>query len=74
MPPSTWDAVAAAVVAAVLVTVLTPLTTRLAHRVGAVDEPRARGLSDRPMPRLGGVAIFAGVLGSAVVFQPLHGD
>jgi UDP-GlcNAc:undecaprenyl-phosphate GlcNAc-1-phosphate transferase len=74
MPPSTWDAVAAAVVAAVLVTVLTPLTTRLAHRVGAVDEPRARGLSDRPMPRLGGVAIFAGVLGSAVVFLPLHGD
>ncbi len=73
MPPSTWDAVAAAAVAAVLVVCLTPLTTRLARRLGAVDEPRARGLSDRPMPRLGGVAIFAGVIGSAVLFLPLSG-
>jgi UDP-GlcNAc:undecaprenyl-phosphate/decaprenyl-phosphate GlcNAc-1-phosphate transferase len=73
MPPSTWDAVAAAAVAAVLAICLTPLAVRLAYRIGAVDEPRARGLSDRPMPRLGGVAIFAGVLVSAVLFLPLDG-
>jgi len=73
MPPSTWDAVAAAAVAAVLVVCLTPLAVRLAHRIGAVDEPRARGLSDRPMPRLGGVAIFLGVLVSALLFLPLDG-
>jgi UDP-GlcNAc:undecaprenyl-phosphate GlcNAc-1-phosphate transferase len=73
MPPSTWDAVAAAAVAAVLVACLTPLTTRLAYAIGAVDEPRSRGLSDRPMPRLGGVAIFAGVLGGALLFLPLDG-
>lgn len=73
MPPSTWDAAAAAAVAAVLALCLTPLATRLAHRVGAVDQPRARGLSDRPMPRLGGVAIFAGVLGGALMFLPLDG-
>ena len=73
MPPSTWDAAGAAAVAAVLALCLTPLATRLAHRVGAVDLPRARGLSDRPMPRLGGVAIFAGVLGSALLFLPLDG-
>jgi UDP-GlcNAc:undecaprenyl-phosphate GlcNAc-1-phosphate transferase len=73
MPPSTWDAVAAAAVAAVFVVCLTPMAVRLAHRVGAVDEPRARGLSDRPMPRLGGVAIFAGVIGSAYLFLPLDG-
>ena len=73
MPPSTWDAVAAAAVAAVLVVCLTPLAVRLAHRIGAVDEPRARGLSDRPMPRLGGVAIFVGVLVSAMLFLPLDG-
>ncbi len=73
MAPSTWDAVAAATVAALVAVCLTPLAVRLAHRVGAVDEPRARGLSDRPMPRLGGVAIFAGVLVSAILFLPLDG-
>jgi UDP-GlcNAc:undecaprenyl-phosphate GlcNAc-1-phosphate transferase len=73
MPPSTWDAVAAAAVAALLVVCLTPFTLRLARRIGAVDEPRERGLSDRPMPRLGGVAIFIGVLGSALLYLPLDG-
>ncbi len=73
MPPTTWDALAAATVAAVLVVCLTPISNRLAHRIGAVDEPRARGLSERSMPRLGGVAIFAGVLVSAILFLPLDG-
>ncbi len=73
MSPSTWDAVAAAVVAAIVVVCLTPLAVRLAYRIGAVDEPRLRGLSDRSMPRLGGVAIFAGVVVSAVLFLPLDG-
>ena len=73
MPPTTWDAVAAAAVAALVVVCLTPLAIRLARRIGAVDEPRARGLSDRPMPRLGGVAIFGGVLVGALLFLPLDG-
>jgi UDP-GlcNAc:undecaprenyl-phosphate GlcNAc-1-phosphate transferase len=73
MSPSTWDAIAAAAVAALMVVSLTPVAVRLAYRIGAVDEPRARGLSDRPMPRLGGVAIFAGVLVSAILFLPLDG-
>ena len=73
MPPTTWDALAAATVAAVLVVCLTPISNRLAYRIGAVDEPRARGLSERAMPRLGGVAIFAGVLVSAILFLPLDG-
>jgi UDP-GlcNAc:undecaprenyl-phosphate GlcNAc-1-phosphate transferase len=73
MPPTPWHAVAAAAVAAVVVVLLTPFAVRLAYRVGAVDEPRARGLSDRPMPRLGGVAIFGGVLFAAWLFLPLDG-
>jgi UDP-GlcNAc:undecaprenyl-phosphate GlcNAc-1-phosphate transferase len=73
MPPSTWDALGAAAVAALVVVSLTPLAVRLAYRIGAVDEPRARGLSDSPMPRLGGVAIFTGVLVSALLFLPLDG-
>ena len=73
MTPTPWHALAAATVAAVLVVCLTPFAVRLAERLGAVDEPRARGLSDRRMPRLGGAAIFGGVIASAVLFLPLNG-
>jgi UDP-GlcNAc:undecaprenyl-phosphate GlcNAc-1-phosphate transferase len=73
MPDATWDAVGAALVAGFVVVCLTPATARLARSIGAVDQPRARGLADRPMPRLGGVAIFAGVLVGALLFLPLDG-
>jgi len=56
------DAVWAFLVAASVTGVGTPLAARFAHRIGAVDEPKDRGLHDRPMPRLGGLAILAGVL------------
>lgn len=38
---------------------LTPLVTKLSYAVGAVDKPNARKVHTRPMPRLGGLAIFA---------------
>jgi UDP-GlcNAc:undecaprenyl-phosphate/decaprenyl-phosphate GlcNAc-1-phosphate transferase len=55
------DALFAGLVAAAVTFVVTPLSARVARRLGAVDQPRDRGLSDRPTPLLGGVAIFAGV-------------
>ena len=64
------DALAAGGAAAVVTAALTPLTARLARRVGAIDVPRDRGLSDRPTPRLGGVAICVGVLLPAVLWLP----
>lgn len=64
------DALAAFFVAAAVTALLTPLTMRLASAVGAVDEPRQRGLSNRPTPLLGGLAIFAGVLVAMLVFLP----
>jgi UDP-GlcNAc:undecaprenyl-phosphate GlcNAc-1-phosphate transferase len=48
----------------------TPLTARIALRIGAVDQPRDRGLSDRPTPRLGGIAILLGVLVAGAVWLP----
>jgi UDP-GlcNAc:undecaprenyl-phosphate GlcNAc-1-phosphate transferase len=57
-------------VAAAVSGLLTPLTARLARRVGAVDQPRERGLADRPMPRLGGLAILAGVLAAGALLLP----
>ena len=38
---------------------LTPVVRWLAIRVNAMDIPNERKVHDRPIPRLGGVAIFA---------------
>jgi UDP-GlcNAc:undecaprenyl-phosphate/decaprenyl-phosphate GlcNAc-1-phosphate transferase len=67
-----WDAVAAGAAAAVATAVLTPLSSKVAWRVGAVDEPRSRGLADRPTPRLGGLAIFCGVLLAGLLWLPVE--
>ena len=68
--PTELDALYALLVAAAVTAILTPLTMRLARRLGMIDEPRERGLSERPTPLLGGLAIFGGVLAAALVFLP----
>jgi UDP-GlcNAc:undecaprenyl-phosphate GlcNAc-1-phosphate transferase len=70
MTPSELDALYAFVVAALVAALLTPLTIRLARRVGAVDQPRARGLSSRETPRLGGLAIFVGAAVAGLIWLP----
>jgi UDP-GlcNAc:undecaprenyl-phosphate/decaprenyl-phosphate GlcNAc-1-phosphate transferase len=62
------DALLAGIVAAVVTGLLTPVTARIAERFGAVDQPRDRGLSDRPTPLLGGIAIFFGVAASMAIW------
>ena len=62
------DALLAGIVAAVVTGLLTPVTARVAERFGAVDQPRDRGLSDRPTPLLGGIAIFFGVAVSMAIW------
>jgi UDP-GlcNAc:undecaprenyl-phosphate/decaprenyl-phosphate GlcNAc-1-phosphate transferase len=64
------DALWAFLVAAAVALVATPLAARLAHRVGAVDQPRERGLHDSPTPSLGGLAILAGTLTAGLIFLP----
>jgi UDP-GlcNAc:undecaprenyl-phosphate GlcNAc-1-phosphate transferase len=64
------DALWAFLVAAAVALLLTPLTARLAGRVGAVALPRERDLHDAPMPRLGGLAILAGVLLAGALLLP----
>lgn len=60
--------------AAVIVLLLTPVVTWLAPRVGAVDDPahsdRPR-VHQRPLPRIGGVAIVLGILvPAAILIRP----
>src|SRR5829696_9250694 len=68
---SELDALYAFLVALAVAALLTPLVARLAVRVGAVDEPRDRGLAARATPLLGGLAILAGVLAGALIWLPL---
>jgi UDP-GlcNAc:undecaprenyl-phosphate GlcNAc-1-phosphate transferase len=68
--PNELDALYAFLAAAVVTALLTPLTMRFARVIGAIDEPRERGLSDRPTPLLGGLAIFAGALVAGLVWLP----
>jgi UDP-GlcNAc:undecaprenyl-phosphate GlcNAc-1-phosphate transferase len=65
------DAVFAFLVALAVAAVSTPFVARLALRVGAVDEPRERGLASRRTPLLGGLAILAGVLVAAAIWLPI---
>jgi len=65
------DALWGFLIALAVAALLTPLVARLAFRVGAVDEPRERGLALRSTPLLGGLAILAGVLAAALLWLPL---
>src|SRR5256885_3270049 len=68
--PSELDAILAFITALAVAALLTPVTMRIARAVGAIDRPRARGLSDRSTPLLGGLAIFAGALVAGLVWLP----
>jgi len=61
--------------ATLIVAILTPLVSRLAIRAGAFDLPdrdRPR-VHRRPIPRIGGLAIAAGILVPTLVFVDLRG-
>ncbi|MBM4760895.1 MraY family glycosyltransferase [Bacillus sp. B15-48] len=54
--------VIAFIVSFVTVLVCTPLVIKLAYKVNATDKPNQRKVHEKVMPRLGGLAIFAGVV------------
>lgn len=54
----------------ITVLLLTPVARRLALYLGAVDRPTARKIHRRPIPRLGGLAIYGGFLLVLLVSRP----
>ena len=68
--PDLTDAFLAFALALVVVWISTPVVKSFAWRIGAIDEPRARGLHQFPTPRLGGLAILIGVLAAGLAFLP----
>jgi UDP-GlcNAc:undecaprenyl-phosphate GlcNAc-1-phosphate transferase len=60
-----------AVIALVIVVLLTPAVGGMARVLGVVDEPDARRINRRPIPRLGGLAIFLGIIVPSLAFLDL---
>jgi len=74
MGPTTTDAVLAFVAAAAIAWLLVPYAEKLAFKVGAIDQPKERGLHDRPMPRLSGLAILVAVEVAGWIWLPGDGQ
>lgn len=68
--PSSVDALFGFLVAGVVALALVPFTDRLARRIGAIDLPNERSLHRLPTPKLGGLAILAGVLVAGLIWLP----
>ena len=79
--PSFWnelsdhpEVVWGAILALVIVVLLTPAVGGMARLLGAVDEPGGRRLHARPIPRLGGLALFFGVMVPSLAFLKLTSE
>ena len=70
--PSVGDGILGFGLALIIALLTTPVMGALAWRVGAIDEPRERGLHQFPTPRLGGLAILVAVAAGALVLLPEH--
>ncbi|HKI60826.1 MAG TPA: hypothetical protein VKA31_00895, partial [Mariprofundaceae bacterium] len=51
-----------------------PLVIKLAHRLGAVDQPDARKVHGQAMPRMGGLAFLLSLLVLPVSMMPLSSE
>jgi len=65
------EVVYGAVVAAFIVVALTPAVAGMARRFGAVDQPDERRIHRIPIPRLGGIAMFFGIIVPSLAFLDL---
>jgi UDP-GlcNAc:undecaprenyl-phosphate GlcNAc-1-phosphate transferase len=74
MDVTTTDAVFAFLLAAAIAWLLVPHAERLAFRVGAIDQPKPRGLHTKPMPRLSGLAILVAVEAAGWIWLPGEGE
>lgn len=55
------------VVAFVVTYCVVPISMQIAHKLGAIDYPNNRRLNKAPVPRCGGIALYAGLLSAVLV-------
>jgi UDP-GlcNAc:undecaprenyl-phosphate/decaprenyl-phosphate GlcNAc-1-phosphate transferase len=48
----------------------TPYAKKIAIYVGAIDLPKKRGMHNKPIPRMGGIAIVLGFIGTVIILAP----
>ena len=65
------DVVWGALIAFAVVVLLTPAVGGMARMLGVVDRPGGRRLNRSPVPRLGGVALFLGIMVPSLAFLPI---
>lgn len=53
---------------------MVPVSMKIAEKAGAIDMPSERRIHVRPMTRMGGIALFAGIVVSSVVAVILIGE
>lgn len=59
-------------VAALISLIMTPLVRKFAFKIGAIDIPKdERRVHNKPMPLLGGLAIYIGVIITSLLFLPI---
>ena len=63
-----------AAIAFAIVVLLTPAVGGMARLLGAVDRPGSRRLNRSPIPRLGGLAIFLGIIVPSLAFLDLSSE
>lgn len=67
--PSTWlNHLCLFLVATIVTIAVTPQAKRIAWRLDAVDRPSARRINKKVIPRMGGIAVFCGIV-AAVALQ-----
>jgi len=69
---SVWLLIAVLAVGAATGYAVTPLVVSLAWRLGAIDYPKERGVHTEPMPRWGGLAVYAAFLVAVAVAIALN--
>ncbi|MCL2592298.1 MAG: undecaprenyl/decaprenyl-phosphate alpha-N-acetylglucosaminyl 1-phosphate transferase [Defluviitaleaceae bacterium] len=50
----------------------TPFAKKISIKLGAIDYPKKRGLHTKPLPRMGGLAIFSGFIVTIFVIMPFQ--
>jgi UDP-GlcNAc:undecaprenyl-phosphate GlcNAc-1-phosphate transferase len=59
-------------VAAIATILLTPIAKKIAIRVDAIDYPDARRVNKTPIPRMGGIAMYGGIVITSIVLYAGH--